>query len=320
VFCDQERITSRPPRPAGGQSVRDVLDLAARSASFYGRKHREIAFYGGTFASLPEPRIKELLGTVAPYLEKGIVHSVRVSTRPDSLDEEKVALLKALGVGTVEVGAQSMDDGVLGKTRRGHSAEDTERAAILLKQQGLRVGLQLMPGLPGDSAEKFSATVKKAIRIKPDMVRLYPVVVIRGTELALWAERGVYEPLNLEEAVGICAESCQQLETAGIPVIRIGLMNSPSLRERGQVLSGPWHESFGHLVRSEIYRRKIRVFLPGPGEAKKICIRIPSKEVALLRGHKNEGLRRIEEWTQASVGMILADDSLPPGRITVEIP
>jgi histone acetyltransferase (RNA polymerase elongator complex component) len=177
-----------------------------------------------------------------------------------------------------------------------------------------------MPGLPGDSAEKFSATVEKAIRIRPDMVRLYPAVVIRGTGLALWAERGMYEPLSLEEAVGICAESCLQLETAGIPVIRIGLMTSPALREKGQVLSGPWHESFGHLVRSEIYRRNIRVFLPMPGEAKKICLRVPSKEVALLRGHRNEGLRRIEEWTQAAVARILADDSVPSGRIAVEIP
>ncbi|MGE5841063.1 MAG: elongator complex protein 3, partial [Deltaproteobacteria bacterium] len=203
VFCDQERITSQPSRPAGGQAVRDILEMARRSASFSGRKRREIAFYGGTFAGLPESRMRELLGAVAPYLEEGAFHSVRVSTRPDSLDAKKAAFLSELGVSTVELGAQSMDDEVLIMTRRGHSASDTERAAALLKQQGFRIGIQLMPGLPGDSAERFSATVQKVIRIKPDMARLYPVVVIRGTELARWVENGEYQPLVLEEAIKI---------------------------------------------------------------------------------------------------------------------
>jgi histone acetyltransferase (RNA polymerase elongator complex component) len=318
VFCDQEKITSQPARPMESQRVREILDQARRSTLFCARKHREIAFYGGTFASLPEKTIRELLGVVAPYLQEGIFHSIRVSTRPDSIDEKKAALLKGLGVSTVELGTQSMDDEVLRMTRRGHIGLDTEKAVDLLKQCGFRVGIQLMPGLPGDSAERFSATIQKVIRLKPDMVRLYPVIVIRGTELAQWVERGQYQALALEEAVRICAESCLRLEEAGIPVIRIGLMASPSLREKGQVLAGPWHDSFGHLVRSEIYQRRIEAYLPGPGEAKRISIRVPSKDIALLRGHKNEGIRRIEEMTRAIIDGILPDDSLLSGRITVE--
>jgi len=301
-----------------GQTVHDLLDLARKSGSFSRRKHREVAFYGGTFASLPEKTIRELLGVVAPYLEEGIFHSVRVSTRPDSIDRKKAALLKAVGVSTVELGAQSLEDEVLRMTRRGHTAGDTETAADLLRQCGFNVGIQLMPGLPGDSVERFNATVQKVIRIKPDMVRLYPVIVIRGTELAQWFEKGTYQPLTLEEAVRICAESCLRLEEAGIPVIRIGLMTSASLRERGQILGGPWHESFGHLVRAEIYQGRIEPFLPGPGEATRISIRIPSKDISLLRGHRNEGIRRIEERTKAMIDEILSDDSLPSGRIAVE--
>jgi histone acetyltransferase (RNA polymerase elongator complex component) len=318
VFCDQEKITSQPVRPVNGQTVCDLLDQARRSGSFSRRAHREVAFYGGTFANLPEETMRELLGAAAPYLREGIFHSIRVSTRPDSLDGPKAAMLKSLGVYTVELGTQSMDDEVLRLTRRGHTAADTERTAELLKQQGFRTGIQLMPGLPGDSAEKFSATVRKVIRMKPGMVRLYPVVVIRGTELARWFESGRYQPLALEEAVRICAESCLRLEEAGIPVIRVGLMTSASLREKGQVLAGPWHESLGHLVRSEIYQRRIEAFLPGPDEVKRISIRVPSRDIALLRGHKNEGIRRIEERTRARIDEILADDSLPSGRITVE--
>ena len=319
VFCDQEKITSQPARPMDSQAVHDLLEQARQSALFSARKHREIAFYGGTFASLPDQRIRELLGAAAPYLQEGIFHSVRVSTRPDSVDEKKTALLKDLGVSTVELGAQSMDDEVLNMTRRGHTAQDTERTLDLLKKYGFRVGIQLMPGLPGDSAERFSATVQKVIRMKPDMVRLYPLVVIRGTELAQWAESGKYQALTLSDAVRICAESCLRLEEAGIPVIRIGLMASPSLREKGQVVGGPWHESFGHVVRSEMYQWRIEAFLPGQGEAQRITIRMPSKEISLLRGYRNEGVRRIEEKTKARIDGILPDDSLPSGRIAVEI-
>lgn len=318
VFCDQEKITSQPAGAIHGTRVRELLEQARQCRGFYSRKHREIAFYGGTFANLPEKTIREVLGVVAPFLQEGTFQSVRVSTRPDSLDERKAVLLKELGVGTVELGTQSMDDDVLTKSRRGHTAQDTERAVILLKRHGFRVGVQLMPGLPGDSAEKFSATVRQVIRLKPDMVRLYPVVVLRGTELARWVERGIYQALALEEAVQICAGSCLCLEEAGIPVIRIGLMASSSLREKGQIVAGPWHESFGHLVRSEIYQRSIEAFLPKPGQTKGISIRIPGKDAALLRGHRNEGIRRIEKVTGARMDAILADDSLPAGGIAVE--
>jgi len=294
------------------------LDQARKSSLFSVRGHREIAFYGGTFTNLPEKTIREVLEVVAPYLKEGILHSVRVSTRPDSLDEKKVALLKGLGVRTVELGTQSLDDEVLRMSRRGHTARDTEQAVTLLKKHGFTVGVQLMPGLPGDSPEKFSATIQKVIRLKPDMARLYPVVVLRGTELAQWVESGTYQALALEEAVQICAGSCLRLEEAGIPVIRIGLMASSSLREKGQIVAGPWHESFGHLVRSAMYRRRIESFLPRPGEAKRISIRVPSKDIALLRGHRNEGIRRIEELTEATIDGVLADDSLPAGRIAVK--
>jgi histone acetyltransferase (RNA polymerase elongator complex component) len=299
------------------RTVHELLDQARRSGSFSARRHREIAFYGGTFASLPERTIRDLLGVAAPYLKEGIFHSVRVSTRPDSLDGNKAELLRTLGVSTVELGSQSMDDQVLRTTRRGHSAVDTENAVELLNQHGFKVGIQLMPGLPGDSAGKFFATVRKVIRIKPDMVRLYPVVVIRGTELAQWFENGTYRPLSLQEAVRICAMSCLAFEEAGIPVIRIGLMASPSLREKGEIVGGPWHESFGHLVRSEIYLGRIEPFLPGPGEAKRISIRIPSTDIPLLRGHRNEGIRRIEMRTKAVIDELLSDESLPSGRIAV---
>ena len=133
------------------------------------------------------------------------------------------------GVRTVELGAQSMDDRVLALSRRGHGSGDTVSAVRILQERGFRVGIQLMPGLPGDSPGQFRETINRVITLRPDMARLYPTVVVKGTELARRFTEEQYRPLALSEAVELCAESSVRLEARGIPVIRIGLMSSPTL-------------------------------------------------------------------------------------------
>jgi histone acetyltransferase (RNA polymerase elongator complex component) len=211
-----------------------------------------------------------------------------------------------------------MNDGVLSRSKRGHLSEDTIRAAHLLKGKEFRVGIQLMPGLPGDTREIFASTIETVIGLRPDMVRLYPVVVIRGTELARWYQDGKYSPLPLEEAVDICAEGCSRLEHKGIPVIRIGLMSSPALLERGQILEGPWHPAFGFLVRSRIYRTKIARELTGIGPTHGIKIRAPTTAIPLIRGYRNEGLEWLKGETGARVVAIRTDDDVPDGDVRVE--
>ena len=282
------------------------------------RSEGEIAFYGGTFTGLPYETMGELLGAVSPYLREGLVRSIRVSTRPDALDENKLRFLKEHGVTTIELGAQSMSDEVLALTRRGHTGEDTIRAVQLLKKHQVRAGIQLMPGLPGDSEEIFLDSVRRVIELDVDMVRLYPTVVIRGTELARWYEDGKYRPLSLEDALRICKQSCLLLEGKGIPVIRIGLISSLAFQREGQIVSGPWHAAFGHLVRSMMYFDKIKPQLPREDEAARIRLRVPPREISLMRGFKNQGLARIQASTGARIEGIIADPSLPPGQVKVE--
>lgn len=318
VFCDQETITSQAAGPIHAGAVTRVLDQALRSPRFSPRGDGEVAFYGGTFTLLPRAKMQELLAAVAPYLQRGLFDSIRLSTRPDAVDSETLLFLRSFKVKTVELGAQSLDDDVLNLSRRGHSGRDTIESARLLRGYGFRLGIQLMAGLPGDSAEKFLATVDRVVEIHPDMVRLYPAVVIEGTELARWYRRGHYEPWGLEEALEICTEAVIRLEQSGIPVIRIGLMSSSSLREAGQVLAGPWHDAFGHLVRSNIYHRRIDPYLPLRGEVKSICVRVHPKDIPLLRGFKNRGISSVEMKTGATVKCVIPDVSLPPGRIEVD--
>jgi histone acetyltransferase (RNA polymerase elongator complex component) len=318
IFCEQERITSQPFQRVDRKYVEDILSKAVRSKGFDRQRRPEVAFYGGTFTGLPLARIKALLEAVVPYVRQGLFQSIRVSTRPDALDPERLEVMKNNGVLTVELGAQSMDDHVLGLSKRGHTAQDTVKAVKVLKEHGFKVGIQLMPGLPGDSREKFRSTIKQVIALDPAMVRLYPALVIRGTELADWYRKGQYHPLALEQAIEICMESCIGLEAQGIPVIRIGLMSSPCLLEQGQIVAGPWHPAFGFLVRSRIYLKKIEPDLPRPGEAARIKIRVSKGEVPLLRGFKNQGLKWLEKRTASRIMGVEYDDSIPPGRVKIK--
>ncbi|MFH1490718.1 MAG: radical SAM protein [Pseudomonadota bacterium] len=314
IFCQQEKITDQSSRPVNGRRVREILEEAVGSPGFKGEGRKEIAFYGGSFTNLSMDRISELLEAAAPYLSQGLFEAIRVSARPDAMDEGCLELMRRRGVDTVELGVQSMDDRVLELSRRGHRAGDTVRAVQVLRKKGFKVGIQLMPGLPGDGEDIFRETVRKVIDLRPDMARLYPAIVIKGTALALLYEENRFLPLTLERAVGICSESCVMLEREGIPVIRIGLMSSPSLLEEGQIVAGPWHPSFGFLVRSDIHQKRIRRFLPRPGEAGSIRLRVPFREIPLVRGYKNRGLILIERITGAEVRGVFGDETVPPGR------
>jgi histone acetyltransferase (RNA polymerase elongator complex component) len=318
VFCDQAKVTDENRRAIEPATVRNALEVALRSPKYERANTREVAFYGGTFTGLSIGRMRALLEVASPYIRKGSFESIRVSTRPDAVDQERLDLLWQYGVRAVELGAQSMDDDVLRLTRRGHSAEDTIRSSQLLKGQGFKLGIQLMPGLPGDTEERFMTTVEKVVALSPDMVRLYPTVVIRGTVLARWFSQKRYRPLQIEEAVRICEKSCRRLEERGIPVIRIGLMSSPSLLKEGEIVAGPWHTAFGFLVRSEMYHRQIEPFLPKPGDAPTVRLRVPPREIALLRGYRNEGLRKIENQIQAKITAVLPDEGLSARRIEVD--
>lgn len=319
IFCHQERITAQPAKAIGPSGIRDILDTALKSSRFKRAEKREIAFYGGTFMGLPRSRMTAYLQAVEPYVKADLFQSIRLSTRPDTVDHERLALLSRFPVSTVELGAQSMDDRVLTLSKRGHRAEDTVKAVRLLKGEGFRVGVQLMPGLPGDSEEIFRRTIDRVIALRPDMARLYPAIVIRGTEMAEMYLKKTYRPLNLEQAVGICMESCRRLEDHGISVIRIGLMSSPTLLEEGQILAGPWHSAFGFLVRSGIHQKRIEACLPEPSPAGRIRLRVPGREIPLVRGYRNQGLRAIEGKTGAKVVGVVADESVTPGEVGVDI-
>lgn len=260
VFCDQRTISG-----ASG-ALPSAVEILARISLWYSTaagRPLEVAFFGGTFTALPEETQAALLAPLQPLLMSGTIDSVRISTRPDTIDTDRVAWLSERGVGTIELGVQSMDDNVLAASGRGHSAADSLSAIHCIKNGGVRVGVQLMPGLPGDTPSSSFASLEQVIAAGADFLRIYPTLVLKGTELARRFEAGEFAPLSLDRGVSLCKLLLQRAMQAGIPVIRIGLQADHGL-DAVSVLAGCWHPALGQLVRSQLYADLIgRLVLPG---------------------------------------------------------
>ena len=217
VFCNQRRI-SGAAMPARAEDVKKAIQEAAAFLPKGGK--RQLAFYGGSFTAIPVKEQEALLGAAKEALDRGEIDAVRLSTRPDAIDEAALSRLKAYGVETIELGAQSMDDKVLQFAGRGHTAYDVERASKRIKEAGFRLILQMMTGLPGSSDESDAETARRLIALKPDGVRIYPTVIVRDTALFDMWQAGEYEEHTVEDAVRVCAKIVPLFEQAGIPIIR----------------------------------------------------------------------------------------------------
>ncbi|HEY6009834.1 MAG TPA: radical SAM protein [Nitrospirota bacterium] len=263
VFCNQRNITGQIAQ-ADPPSVPNRIEEYLNTGT--GRRPVHVAFYGGSFTALPAATQQDYLDAVRPFIVSGQVSGIRLSTRPDCITGEILTRLKDSHVDIVELGVQSMDDHVLALSGRGHTAEDSVKAVRLLKEYDLAVGLQLMPGLPGDTPDIFLNTVEDVIALKPDFVRLYPALVIRDTPLAELYKTGRYIPLHLDDAVSLCRSALLKFEQEDIEVIRIGLQPTEELERPGTIMAGPYHPAFRQLVESSLLLERMRALLKGRSE------------------------------------------------------
>lgn len=259
-FCNQNQISGH----SGFPDVEEIkMKIDAHLASYTAHDREvEIAFFGGTFTGLPIKIQEKYLSIAKPYVESGVINGIRISTRPDYIDEENLRLLKYFGVKTIELGAQSLDDEVLLRCKRGHTAGDVTLASEMIIRFGFALGLQMMIGLPGDSPQKSMATAQKIIALGAKETRIYPCLVINDTELAREYANGLFTPYDLEIAIRLSAELVLMFEKAEVKVIRLGLHRSEEL-QAGAMIAGPYHNSFKELVMTEIWNR---IFVSGMNE------------------------------------------------------
>lgn len=249
LFCAQDRSTSKVEIPDANTVVRQLDAMLPEHG------HGEIAFYGGTFSLLPIGQQQLYLDAAGRFVASGRVSGIRISTRPDALDKACLERLQAGGVQTIEIGCQSFSDTVLERAGRGHSAVESLAAVRRCRDAGFSVGIQLMPGLPGDDVEEALSSLRQALDLKPAFLRIYPTVVIAGTALAELWNVGDYHPWSLDQAVELCADMLLLCRQNDVPVIRLGLQQDSALQRN--LLAGPFHPAFGQLVRSRIWRRAL---------------------------------------------------------------
>ncbi len=266
-FCDQRAIAGTGERLTPDKV--EAACLQAESRITLPGRQAELAFFGGSFTALPKKEMCALLDAALPFVRRGVFRGIRLSTRPDCVDEGILAALAGRSVTAVELGAQSMDDAVLVQNGRGHTAADVERAAGLIRARGLSLGLQMMTGLPGSTPDTDRETAARLAALRPDTMRIYPTVALRGTPLDGMVRSGAYIPPTLEETVALCAELLLFFEEErDIPVIRLGLHASPDLEQNR--VAGPWHPAFRELCEGRIYRDRAASLLrecgipPGP--------------------------------------------------------
>jgi len=317
VFCNQTSITGHDDGRLSPQQIREAI---SEFLGFKGR-HRgpvEVAFYGGNFLGLRESYRESLLNEAQRFVEKGQVNSIRFSTRPDTITTDALKALAPYTVRVVEVGAQSLDDTVLSLSRRGHTAEDTRKSVKLLKGRGLAVGLQIMPGLPGDTPESVLETGCRVAELKPDFVRIYPTVVVRNTVLEKWYHQGRFKPLSLADAVRLTKRLYLLFDAHGISVIRMGLQATGSLLEPGAVVAGPFHPAFGHLVHSALFldlaARELEMQETLP---KRVTLKTHPHDVPKLKGLKNRNMRQLIQRFELEELQVLSDPTVPENTVRV---
>ncbi len=313
VFCNQDRIAGKYEE-VFASDVRKIIDEYLETINGKGATI-EVSFFGGTFTAIDVNKQKELLEVAREYKQKGLIHKIRLSTRPDAILPYILGYLKEYKVDIIELGVQSLDDEVLRKAGRGHSVNDVLVASKLIKEAGFTLGHQIMPGLPGDSFDIDIETTKKSIEMKPDICRIYPSLVIKDTPMEDMYNRGDYVPYSLDEAVYISGEMLKLYNEAKIKVIRIGLQPTDTITTGKDIVDGPFHPAFRELVEGHLICETLDKKCP---KEKDIIVEINEKDISKLYTNKKQYFKRFLAGREGKV-YVNTNNKVKKGRIKLTV-
>ena len=320
TFCNQTKISGKST-DVTAEDVRKTIDFYLKNFKD-DKKYVEVAFFGGSFTGIDLKIQNELLGAANEYIKDGKVGSIRISTRPDYIDKKILRRLKKYHVKTIELGVQSSNNEVLKASKRNHTFEDVVKASKLIRRKGFILGHQMMVGMPESTVKDEIKTAEDLIRLKPKMVRIYPVLVIKGTELARQYSKGDYKALTIEQAVERCKDIYYLFARNNIDVIRIGLQPSGEImdptKDGSSVLAGPFHPAFRQLVESSMWydsiEERIKEF---NNKIKKIEIQVNSEDVNNVIGNKKENIIKLKDKYELDT-VIKADDTIAQGDFEID--
>lgn len=292
IFCNQKKITGVSTDVTSEDArniIEECLETIDKDADV------EIAFFGGSFTAIDIDIQKSLLSVAKEYVEKGLVKDIRMSTRPDCIDEDILSMLKEYKTSIIELGVQSLDEKVLLDSIRGHQSEIVYKRSKMIKNSGIKLGLQMMIGLPADTEEKCIFTAKKFVELKPDCVRVYPTLVVKDTGLEKLMEQNKYNPFTLEESVNIVKKVLVLFYVNNINVIRVGLQATDDIQIGKAVLAGPYHPAFRELVEADIIKDYLEFVILQNKNIKQMLVKANKKNISKIIGNKKTNVKYMEE-------------------------
>ena len=298
IYCNQHSITR--------SKLPDIEKIEPEIAAFCRKnqtEEKEIAFFGGTFTSMTKPSQQKYLDIANNF--RNSISGIRISTRPDSIDPDVLTFCKENNVRTIELGIQSFDDEVLKKTLRGYSSEIAINACKLIKRHKFQLGIQLMPGLPGFCRRSLENSIQLTKKISPHFVRIYPTIILKNTKLEKWFLSGKYSPLKLNSSIEIVSGILRELEQNGIRVIKIGLHSD--IKEE-DIVAGPYHRSFGELVRAEILKKNILE------NYKSQTLVISSLDISLFKGFRSQMLKSLKQELKLDNISVIIDNKMEKSK------
>ncbi len=287
IFCNQRKITGLQT-DMNAETAKGIIKEYLQTIDTKSNDV-EIAFFGGSFTAIDISFQRELLSVASEYKKAGKVKDIRLSTRPDAIDEKRLKILKEYGVTIIELGVQSMDENVLKSSIRGHDSNVVRTSANMVREYGFTLGLQMMVGLPDDNEQKCIYTAREFVKLHPDFVRIYPTLVVRDTGLERDYERGNYVPFDVEKTVEIVKKLMVIYSLNDINIIRVGLQPTENITMGNQVVAGPYHPAIREKVESRIYRNFI-CSIAEDGAEKKVTVRAAKKNMSKIIGNKKENL------------------------------
>lgn len=321
TFCNQRTIS--------GEKKQVTAEDVTKTIEYYLKnfkdehKYVEVAFFGGSFTAIEREKQEELLTAVQPYIKNKKVDSIRLSTRPDAIDKSILKMLKKYHVKTIELGVQSSNNYILARCKRGHSFEDVIKASKLIRLYGFNLGHQIMVGLPDSNEKDDIQTAKDSIKLRPKMVRIYPVLVIKGTELEEEYEKGDFIPLTVSQAVERSKEIVKLFNQKHIQIIRVGLQNTDTItdvsKNESEVIAGPYHPAFGQLVEDSIWYDKIVEKIKNiNAKVIKVEIEANPKNINNIIGHKKENIKKLKD-TYAVIITVKSNENFKHGKFKINV-
>ena len=320
VFCNQKSISGESKQV----TKEDVKKIIEEHLKYVKEDSKvEVAFFGGSFTGIEEAKQEELLSAAYEYIKQKKIDSIRISTRPDYINKKILKRLKKYKVKTIELGVQSANDYILKKAGRGHTFKDVIKASKLIRWYGFDLGHQMMVGLPESTAVDEINTAKQLIKLKPKMVRIYPVLVIKNTKLEKDYRDGKYKPLTVTQAVEICKELVKLFAKKNIEVIRIGLQPTDTItnpeREKSEVVSGPFHPAYRQLVESgmwyDVIVEKIKQLNT---KVKEVVVTVNPADVNNVIGQRRDNIKNLREIYDVDL-IVKADEKIKQGKSKIEI-